>query len=68
MSETDLQEGDLVRLIAGGPSMSLQSISEDGRDATCMWFDKDGVLLEETFRLRSLEKVVRDANNGVSGS
>lgn len=67
MSEPGLQEGDLVRLIAGGPAMSLQVISEDGRDATCLWFDKDGVLMEQTFRVRSLERVVRD-QNGASGS
>ena len=57
MSEPQpLQEGDLVRLRAGSPPMSLQTISEDGRDGTCLWFDSGGVLHEQTFRLVSLRK------------
>ena len=62
--KTELAEGDLVQLRSGGPSMSLQEITSDGR-AVCMWFDAHGQLQEKVFLLSTLQKI---DNEGVSGS
>lgn len=62
--KTDLAEGDLVRLRSGGPAMSLQEITADGR-AVCMWFDAQGHLQEQAFLLSTLQK---QDEEGVSGS
>ena len=48
----ELQEGDVVRLVTGGPSMSLQEI--EGHRGTCVWFDDDGRLRERAFLLSAL--------------
>jgi uncharacterized protein YodC (DUF2158 family) len=68
MTESPLVEGDLVLLKAlrNAPPMSVQSISADGKTATCMWFDSDGSLHEKTFLVRTLEKYEPDS--GVSGA
>lgn len=63
MNDDQLQEGDLVQLKSGGPSMALEMLT--GTRAMCMWFDEQGKLQERAFALHLLQKVPKD---GVSGS
>jgi uncharacterized protein YodC (DUF2158 family) len=35
-----VKPGDLVRLTAGGPTMTVERIHTDGNAVTCVWFDE----------------------------
>ena len=49
-----IKEGDVVQLKSGGPSMTVESIEENGY-LYCQWFT-DKKLRGETFNPNSLEK------------
>lgn len=51
-----LQAREIVRLLSGGPTMTITSVQAD--DATCMWFER-GVSRHGTFPVAALERVPR---------
>ena len=51
-----IQRGALVRLVSGGPVMSVQGISPNGDIALCAWFDS-AALRSEHFATASLLRV-----------
>jgi uncharacterized protein YodC (DUF2158 family) len=53
-----LEEGELVESIFGGPAMSLQELRGDC--ALCMWLDESGTLNEREFPLSVLRRVDED--------
>lgn len=65
MKNDQLQEGDVVRLITGGPSMSLQEI--DGERGVCVWFEDSGRMQERSFLLIALQRVEIGENVTRSG-
>lgn len=53
-----LKVGDVVRLISGGTSMTIEKI--DGDDVSCIWFEGSKVM-RATFLYKTL-KAVTDQN------
>jgi uncharacterized protein YodC (DUF2158 family) len=56
------QQNDTVRLITGGPQMSLIAVNEVSGKATCVWLENDQRRVKE-FDLVVLKKVQQPANN-----
>lgn len=49
-----LKVGDVVELMSGGPTMTVDKIEEDGNLVRCIWFDDAGQLQCGTFRMNTL--------------
>jgi uncharacterized protein YodC (DUF2158 family) len=47
------QQGDLVRLVSGGPLMTFVRLTDSG-EAYCVWFSTDGVAQAGNFPLAIL--------------
>lgn len=43
--------GDVVRLLSGGPKMTVERIHSSGDTATCIWFDVNHKLCRDSFGL-----------------
>lgn len=56
----DLKPGRVVRLMAGGPAMTVHGLDEDNF-IICMWFTRDGELHRDKFRLSELTVSTPDA-------
>jgi uncharacterized protein YodC (DUF2158 family) len=58
MSERKLQVGDIVKLLSGGPNMTVQNTSEDedGEMAFCKWFEGSKIM-GDSFPVDTLEFV-----------
>jgi len=54
--ETNLKEGDQVKLKSGGPTMTIDSIDENASRASCAWFDEKKTLQTAKFALHTLVK------------
>lgn len=51
---SDLKEGDIVRLISGGPAMTIDMITNNGTYAECIWFDVNLHPVQSSFKTRLL--------------
>lgn len=47
--DTDLEPGDVVTLISGGPAMTVLSYCDECGDVEVAWFDEDGALHMQLF-------------------
>lgn len=54
--EVDLEVGDVVRLLSGGPNMTIMDISND--IYTCIWFCADKRLQSARFVPATVEYIV----------
>jgi uncharacterized protein YodC (DUF2158 family) len=63
MADKEFNQGDVVRLKSGGPSMTVAKLDNYGfgRGAACMWFPDPKSLEEKVFPLHTLEHVSTDA-------
>lgn len=50
----ELKEGDIVRLISGGPTMAIDFITNNGTYAECVWFDVNLHPVQSSFKTRLL--------------
>jgi uncharacterized protein YodC (DUF2158 family) len=60
--ECEIEEGDLVQLLSGGPTMSARSIASSA--IYCMWLNVRGALHEAVFDRRLLRRVDRTNSSG----
>lgn len=51
-----MKAGDVVRLVTGGPRMTVNDTGENSviREAECVWFDEQDVLHRESFPIDAL--------------
>lgn len=55
---SNFQEGDVVRLVSGGPGMTFCGVKPDRPDvAVCLWFDTAGHVQTENIPIKFLIKI-----------
>ena len=62
----ELQVGDVVRLVSGGPKMTIENFAYNGRQAFCKWFVRSGGtydLKTATFDAEALEPVEEEKDD-----
>lgn len=54
-ASTQIGQGSIVKLKSGGPSMTVESLTTDGKSANCLWHAADLQIVVATIGLSALQ-------------